>query len=122
MRCLSIRGEHVLDIFHNGKDVENRSWQTHYRGPLLIHASGRKKGTPQGVIYGIVDLYDCVDDSDSDWAYCDCWHWCIKVLHTFRNPIPYKGQLSIYRISDAAEAAVLKQIPGDLRNTLIWSD
>lgn len=23
-----------------GKDVENRSWRTHYRGPLAIHAGG----------------------------------------------------------------------------------
>ena len=24
---------------YGGKDVENRSWRTAYRGPLLIHAS-----------------------------------------------------------------------------------
>lgn len=24
-----------------GKDIENRTWRTHYRGPLAIHAGGK---------------------------------------------------------------------------------
>lgn len=26
-------------ILHGGKDIENRTWTTRYRGPVLIHAS-----------------------------------------------------------------------------------
>lgn len=38
MKCLTIRQPWPFAIFHLGKDVENRTWQTDYRGPLLIHA------------------------------------------------------------------------------------
>lgn len=53
------------------KRVENRSWSTKYRGPLLIHAGASRKWLetfPQideekltfGAILGVVDLVDCV--------------------------------------------------------------
>jgi len=35
--CLSIRQPWAWSIFMLGKDVENRSWATKYRGPLLVH-------------------------------------------------------------------------------------
>ena len=37
---LSIRQPWASAIAFAGKDIENRPWQTHYRGPLAIHASG----------------------------------------------------------------------------------
>lgn len=37
--ALSIRQPWAWLILHAGKDVENRSWPTRYRGPLLLHAS-----------------------------------------------------------------------------------
>ena len=38
MKALSLTQPMAWAIFH-GKDVENRSWNTYYRGSLLIHAS-----------------------------------------------------------------------------------
>lgn len=38
MKALSLMQPFAWAIFH-GKNVENRSWNTYYRGPLLIHAS-----------------------------------------------------------------------------------
>uniref|UniRef100_I2Q077 ASCH domain-containing protein n=1 Tax=Desulfovibrio sp. U5L TaxID=596152 RepID=I2Q077_9BACT len=38
MPCLSIRQPWAWAILCAGKDVENRSWSTKYRGPILIHA------------------------------------------------------------------------------------
>jgi len=38
MKALSLTQPMAWAIFH-GKDVENRPWNTYYRGPLLIHAS-----------------------------------------------------------------------------------
>lgn len=40
MRALSIRQPWAWLIANGYKDIENRTWRTHYRGPLLIHASG----------------------------------------------------------------------------------
>ena len=38
MRCLSVLQPWAWAIIHGPKCVENRSWPTKYRGPLLIHA------------------------------------------------------------------------------------
>lgn len=37
---LSIVQPWASAIAFAGKDIENRSWRTHYRGPIAIHASG----------------------------------------------------------------------------------
>ncbi len=41
MKTLSIRQPWAWAILHAGKCVENRSWQTPYRGPVLLHAGKR---------------------------------------------------------------------------------
>ncbi|NBF09766.1 ASCH domain-containing protein [Pseudomonas sp. Fl4BN1] len=45
MKALSIRQPWAWLIIHGGKDVENRSWHTKYRGRFLVHAS---KGMTRG--------------------------------------------------------------------------
>jgi hypothetical protein len=40
MRALTIRQPWAWLIVHGHKDLENRTWCTSYRGPLLIHAAG----------------------------------------------------------------------------------
>ena len=42
MKALTVRQPWAWAIIHAGKDIENRSWTTSYRGPLSIHASGRE--------------------------------------------------------------------------------
>lgn len=39
MKALSIRAPWWWWILHGGKIIENRSRRTHYRGPILLHAS-----------------------------------------------------------------------------------
>ncbi|MBL8866467.1 MAG: ASCH domain-containing protein, partial [Planctomycetia bacterium] len=39
MLALSIHQPWAHAILHFGKSVENRTWSTSYRGPLLIHAA-----------------------------------------------------------------------------------
>jgi hypothetical protein len=76
IRALSVRQPWASALLLT-KDIENRSWATHYRGPLLIHASrGRldrpglefcrdrgldldEKPLPHGVILGVVTLVGC---------------------------------------------------------------
>jgi hypothetical protein len=38
MKTLSIRQPWSWLILHQGKNIENRTWYTPYRGPLFIHA------------------------------------------------------------------------------------
>ena len=42
MKVLTIRQPWAWLIVHGHKRVENRTWHTSYRGPLLIHAAVRR--------------------------------------------------------------------------------
>lgn len=97
--CLSIRQPWATSILH-GKDIENRSWRTHYRGQFLIHAGKTLSaadieawrifvdGTipdeqlawaktikigeiPRGGIVGLATLVDCVTEHTSPWFVGD---------------------------------------------------
>jgi len=89
-KVLSVTMPWAWLIMKYGKDVENRSWKTNYRGRILIHAS--KKPDPKigeilfhwcslvqddcyraayyssGCIIGSVELVDCVQGHSSKWA------------------------------------------------------
>lgn len=91
--ALSIRQPWPWAIFHAGKDVENRSWPTRYRGRVLIHAGlafdGPREGALRdcagwaadagaaaptslddllrGGIVGEAEIVDCVTSSASPW-------------------------------------------------------
>jgi hypothetical protein len=89
--ALSIRQPWAWLILHGGKDIENRSWYTHRRGPILIHASqGMTKAEYQeaqwtaedngielppfdqlqrGGIIGQVEIVDCLTHSTSPWYF-----------------------------------------------------
>ncbi|MGY3233366.1 hypothetical protein ACVMAJ_000256 [Bradyrhizobium sp. USDA 4448] len=93
------------------KDVENRTWTTSYRGPVLIHASQRPDAIRPdeierrfrvrltseqqlGGVIGMVDIIDCVRTSSSRWHMAGCWGFQL------RNPRPlpfikWKGALSL---------------------------
>lgn len=113
---LTVRQPWAWAIIHGGKDVENRTWPTSYRGPLLIHAGsafepdgyetvkGLAIQTPppvgefvHGAIIGVVDLVDCVQGSDSAWAANGQWHWCLRNPRAFDQVVPCPGKLGLWR-------------------------
>lgn len=125
MKALSIRQPWAWHILNSGKDVENRSWKTNYRGRVLIHASkgigsvkefdaanefsvriaGNKYMSgihimPRGGFVGSVEIVDCVTRSDSPW-------FMGKYGFVLRNPqpmlfIPWKGQLGFFDVPTIA--------------------
>ena len=97
LKALSVREPWAWLIVNGWKDIENRSWLTHYRGPLLIHASMSKASLIQevwddvydlgvkrlpteytlGGIVGVVDVVDCVKKSKSPWHFAGNWGWVL---------------------------------------------
>lgn len=88
MKVIVIRQPWAWLIVEGFKDIENRSWATRYRGPLLIQASAslpskrrldemrqfaRRRGIAvpdelvTGGIVGMVQLDDCIIESRSKW-------------------------------------------------------
>ncbi|MBF7090472.1 ASCH domain-containing protein [Flavobacterium sp. ALJ2] len=89
MKALSIKQPWASLIAHGIKEIENRTWKTHFRGRIYIHASGTPaKGISlsslsidqfnsipnieakitYSAIIGEVDIIDCVVNHHSIWA------------------------------------------------------
>ena len=110
-RTLTVRQPWANLIIHHGKNVENRSWATPYRGTVLIHAGQRYEPSgktfaenlgisvptelPQGVILGSVELVACVLDSESPWAIKGMWHWILVNPKPVKECLWIKGQLGL---------------------------
>lgn len=89
MKTITIKHPWAYLIF-NGKDIENRTWPTHFRGRVLIHVSAtnfknwveKVKAIPgawdkisikqedykYSAIIGSVEIVDCVVNHPSIWA------------------------------------------------------
>jgi len=93
IRVLTVRQPWAERIVSGTKKIEYRTWQTHYRGALAIHAAVSRAapgGTdlPRGVIVGTVKVVDCVIGRDG------IWHWKLRQPRRCR-PISFKGSLGI---------------------------
>jgi ASCH domain len=113
--ALSVRQPWAWLIVNGLKDIENRSWRTHHRGPLLIHASmsaggytediewvERKHGisVPReldtGGIVGVVDVLDCAERHRSKWFKKGNFGWVLANPH----PLKFrrcKGAVRLFR-------------------------
>lgn len=87
MKALSIQQPWAWLIIHGGKNVENRTWSTTFRGRFLIHAAKKfdhvafqrlcaggeklpaKESFLRGGIVGSVELVDVVKSFRSKWFY-----------------------------------------------------
>ncbi|MCA0850378.1 ASCH domain-containing protein [Salipiger thiooxidans] len=122
MKALSIRQPWADAIIWHGKDVENRTWSTRYRGPVLIHAAkawgpreredlafveemtGTKLEIDKPLLGGIIgraEIVDCVNSMDSRWFFG-------PVGFVLRNPEPLpfqpcRGALGFFTPSIATE-------------------
>lgn len=97
-KALSVRTPWAWMIVAGHKNVENRSWTSAYRGPLIIHAgyktepegfeTAARRGItlpaepPRGGIIGVVDLVDVRESSTSVWYAAGHYAWILK------NPRP----------------------------------
>ena len=123
MKALTIKQPWATLIMQGNKRFEFRSWQTKYRGDLLIHAGkGIDKEAmkrlskylpeelPLGKILGKVKLVDCIkmspefkemllkenDDIYTDSSFKENFGWQVTDVEVFEKPIEAKGQLSLW--------------------------
>lgn len=66
MRAISLWQPWAWAILYADKDVENRTWQTPYRGPLLLHAAKRKPTKAEMLRFS--DLLFFIYDDDREKA------------------------------------------------------
>lgn len=136
MKCISMKQPWAWAIFH-GKDIENRTWKTDFRGELLIHASRNvdpegfrwlrnnfpelqadRQNLQYGAIIGQVKMIDCVTHSASLWFFGP-YGFVLTSPVLFKNPLPYKGSLKLFDVPDELiEHAIGKnsELPGKRKN------
>lgn len=114
MKALTVCQGWAQAIFVSGKNVENRSWPTKYRGQLLIHAGKSSKFMEEskafherldlefpsrlefGSIIGVVTVVDCVQNHPSQWAMDGYWHWVLENPIKLDQPISCAGKLMLW--------------------------
>lgn len=130
MKAVTVHNPWAWAIIHGGKDVENRSWFTRHRGPLLIHA-GKTWSTAGassfmvknaferagavlhyplfeagGVALGVVDLVDCIEDAEPPWAMPGHWHWVLANPRPLIEPLPMRGAQQLWEVPAATPIRV----------------
>jgi ASCH domain-containing protein len=121
MKCLTVKQPWAWLLVNGYKDIENRSWPTKHRGPLLIHAAQQPRSDideirqgikrrfridipvdlPRGGIVGKVNVVDCVTKSRSRWFEGDYGFVCAHARRLRFTPM--KGRLGIYEVPTRAE-------------------
>ena len=123
MKALTIKQPWATLIMQGNKRFEFRSWQTKYRGDLLIHAGkGIDKEAikrlekylpeelPTGKILGKVTLVDCIKmspevkeellkenrDIYTKSSFQENYGWQMDNVQVFKEPIEAKGHLSLW--------------------------
>ena len=123
MKTLTIKQPWATLIIQQDKRFEFRSWQTKYRGDLLIHAGKEidkeatkrlakyiPKNMPTGKILGKVRLVDCIKmspefkeillkenkDIYTESSFRENYGWQLENVEVFDDPIEAKGKLSLW--------------------------
>lgn len=123
MKVLTIKQPWSTLIMQGYKRFEFRSWQTKYRGQLLIHAGKSidkeamkrlekyiPEEMPLGRILGKVNLRNCIKttpeffveiqkenkDIYSKSIFKEAFAWQVEVMENFKNPIEVKGMLGLW--------------------------
>lgn len=133
MRAITIRQPWAQLIVDGHKPIENRSWSTKWRGPLLIHAGLQYDTTARmpegvdrdelawtldrahkrrGVHVGLVQLVDVVRRDPSPWAQEDQCHWKLGDPISFDTPILAGGRQGVWMPGERELAAVRLQLEG----------
>lgn len=112
-KCLSVRQPWASPIVNGAKTVENRSWYTRHRGPLLIHVSKTvdldachdhgldPESMPTGVILGVVTVADCKAPEEpcrSSWADNGAYHWLLVSPRRLPRPVAFRGRVGLFKV------------------------
>jgi hypothetical protein len=138
MKCISVQQPWTWLIASGFKTVENREWTDEYRGPVLLHAGVKVDsswfekgelsysmmshygildyGIPEckasyatGAIIGVANLVDVVTEMPNNRWFCGTYGFVFSGARLFKKPIPYKGQLNLFKVPTSVVASALEQ-------------
>ena len=123
MQALSIKQPWAELILRGIKDVENRTWETAYRGQFILHA-GKKldaeaysrlspyhdfRELPSGIL-GVCELVSCSRTVSSGWHEPGYWGLYLMNPRRFARPIPFNGRQCFFDVPDELVREALEQV------------
>lgn len=119
MKAISIKQPWAWAILHAGKDVENRSWSTPFRGEIVIHATQMeldvkfpvgvsppsKSDMILGAAVGVAEIVDAVQRSSSKW-FTGPYGFVLRNPRALPHPVSCKGNMGIWDVAPALEGRI----------------
>jgi hypothetical protein len=119
MKAISIQQPWAWAILHAGKDVENRTWTTRYRGEIAVHATRLQTGwkLPKGVtppapgalvqkaVLGVVEIVEVVSRSSSPW-FTGPHGFVLRNPRPLQRPVACPGNQNIWELPPAVARQV----------------
>ncbi len=129
MKCLSLKQPYADLLATGKKTIEIRKWNSHFRGPFLIHASKNvnndaciklgfdESNLAKGAIIGKALMFDVIkyttfdsflgdrqkhfsiEDIKSNQSF-KRYGFLVKDALKFKEEIPYLGKLGFFEVSD----------------------
>lgn len=139
MKALTIKQPWAELIMRHGKDVENRTWATKFRGHVAIHSSQthswkefqaaqalirdrscgvdpeylKGKLSHMGAILGTAEIHDCVESSESPW-FCGPYGFLLTDVRPLARPIYCKGKLGLWTVAEDVEQMIASDLGSHL--------
>ena len=134
LKAITVYPQWAWAIMHAGKDVENRSWNTHQRGIVAIHASipkprkkyeedrreinrksPRKKlpsyeDLPNNAIVGLVEITGCKNSAKSKWFYRGNKAFILARPTPLKTPITHPGWLNFWKVPSVKFKKIAAQL------------
>ncbi|WP_394430419.1 ASCH domain-containing protein [Streptomyces sp. SGAir0957] len=123
VRALTLWQPWASCIAYGTKRIENRPWETGYRGWLLLHAGLTcdraaydlplarpflTRPQPRGAVLAVGRLVDCHpgDGYCTLWSAAGLWHWKLADVRPLPRPLPCPGARGLWTPAPRLLAAV----------------
>lgn len=126
LTALSLKQPWAFAILCLGKDVENRTWRSGFRGRVVIHASKTldpagvryleeagfavPEALPHGAYVGEVTITECraLAACPSPWAFGP-WCYLLEQPVCYRAPVAGPGRLGFYPVPEEVAGLIRHQ-------------
>lgn len=116
MKVLTIKEPWATLILEGKKTIETRTWNTNYRGIILLHASKNPPSPIAGKIFAVANLYDCkqmTEEHEKD-ACCEIYpkakSWFLSDIRQLKVPVETKGSLGLWELPENLREAIFNGI------------
>ena len=115
MRALTIVQPGAAMLMDEGAIAEPRTWNTHRRGYISIHASGSYKADrfantdydPDELDYGAVIGFAKIDEVEGEPGD---YHLCLTGVMKLKEPVEVKGMMNLWRLEGRELQKCLSQL------------